>query len=489
MSGPLIDDRTETLGLPLPHPQNHAADDCLRLRESLQKMDAAAKLLDAAVTENALTASNSDKALDTKISEAKKAADDAQTAADAKVALTGNETIAGVKTFSSTPKAPAPAAESNDTSLAPTVWIRDMLRLEVEALSGGRNTVVRDVKNNPHIMVVIPRFNLQDIDASLGTGTHPAFIVNGVTKSEILVGKYLASKGSGDWVQTLSHKFPWVLIDFDTSLAKCRALGPNFGLCTHAMRSARALWLWKNFGEHYYCGNTNYGRDYVNHWQTGTLNYTDMIPGDSGAWNAGKHSYNATGSGPVEWNDDETPHGISDATGSVWEWSAGLRIVNAEIQVIPNNDAMLKTCDMSADSSEWKAILGSNGSLVSPGTSGTLKWDADRAQTKTSNQDGAPRLNTVIANPTRGAWQFCELKALTAASGVTAPATARALGFWPMDNKVQGGLWTYNGGGERLALAGGDWANGATCGPFALNLNYGRTYAGRNVGFRPAYVS
>lgn len=39
-------------------------------------------------------------------------------------------------------------------------------------------------------MNVIPKFNLQDIDASLGNGVHPAFVVNGVEKSEIFIGQY-----------------------------------------------------------------------------------------------------------------------------------------------------------------------------------------------------------------------------------------------------------------------------------------------------------
>lgn len=71
-----------------------------------------------------------------------------------------------------------------------TISIPDNLRQSVEAASGGRNTVIYDVKGYPSIMCVIPKFNLQDIDPSLGTGVHPAFLVNGVEKPEIFIGKF-----------------------------------------------------------------------------------------------------------------------------------------------------------------------------------------------------------------------------------------------------------------------------------------------------------
>lgn len=63
--------------------------------------------------------------------------------------------------------------------------------------------------------------------------------------------------------------------------------------------------------------------------------------------------------------------------GNVWEWVAGLRLVNGEIQIIPDNDAAFASTDMSASSPLWKAIRASDGALVSPGTSGTLKYDID----------------------------------------------------------------------------------------------------------------
>ena len=108
---------------------------------------------------------------------------------------TGAETIAGQKTFTVGPAVPTPNEGDNSEQAANTeyvtqavakassevtVLLRDEMRAEVERASSGRNTVIRDAKGNPHVMVVIPRFNLETIDASLGTGPHPAFVVNGV---------------------------------------------------------------------------------------------------------------------------------------------------------------------------------------------------------------------------------------------------------------------------------------------------------------------
>lgn len=93
-------------------------------------------------------------------------------------------------------------------------------------------------------------------------------------------------------------------------------------------------------------GNTDWGKDYYHNDEQGKVS------------NLGR-TY--TGTGPVTWNHDHTPYGVSDLNGNVWEWLAGLRIKDGVIEFIPDNKAASPYCDLSKDSAEWQQAETSKG--------------------------------------------------------------------------------------------------------------------------------
>ena len=70
-----------------------------------------------------------------------------------------------------------------------TILIKDSLRQSVELASGGLQTVLYTAKGQPTYMNIIQKYDMSTIDPSL-SGTHPAFIVDGVEKPEIFIGTY-----------------------------------------------------------------------------------------------------------------------------------------------------------------------------------------------------------------------------------------------------------------------------------------------------------
>ncbi len=361
--------------------------------------------------------------------------------------------------------------------MAITISIPDALRQSVEAASGGKNTVLYDSKGYPSIMVRIPKFNLQDIDASLGTGTHPAFIVNGVEKSEMFIGKFQAIVHDGNAL-SLPGQDPANSYTFDQALSYCAAKGIGWHLMTNAEWAAIALWCWKN-------GFMPRGNN--NNLSDASAAYERAVKATIGADNR-----SLTGTGPASWYHDNTPFGIADLNGNVWEWAGGMRLNNGEIQILENNNAADNTKDQSASSTLWKAILASNGSLVAPGTAGTCKYDSVNAGT--TGQVGPAQLDDVRDNsnaPASGddGYTYNTFQGLTADTGITPPALLKQLALFPIATTGLGddGMWTRNYN-ERLLLRGGSWADASAAGVFAIHLYGARSIVDYIVGFRPACV-
>lgn len=137
---------------------------------------------------------------------------------------------------------------------------------------------------------------------------------------------------------------PTVNITFDEAVQACRCKGLGWHLMTaveyeYLLNQSRE----KGTMPH---GNTDWGKDYYHKDEQG------KVSGFGRTY---------TGTGPVTWNHDHTPYGVSDLNGNVWEWLAGLRIKDGVIEFIPDNKAASTYCDLSKDSTEWQQVETSKG--------------------------------------------------------------------------------------------------------------------------------
>lgn len=329
---------------------------------------------------------------------------------------------------------------------------------------GGNNKVIFDDLEKPSIMVGIPKMKYSDLITSGTQDVLDVFKVDGVEREMLYISKYI-NVVVNDRAYSLPMKDPKAYIDFDASLAACRKKGAGWGLTPNGLWGA--LMLWCNRNNFLPRGNTNWDRSYEKAYEKGVNTYID------GAHGGGR---TATGSGPVTWNHDGSPAGIADLCGNTWEWVAGLRIVAGEIQIIPYGNCMKADCDMTANSTEWKAIK-PDGTFVNPGTAGTLHYDYKESK-------------IVIAASTTSTFNNNIALSQLAADGVEIPQIVKALGLIKDEKDIYpttGHQLYVNTDGERLPVRGSSF-DGTSGGGFgALILGRARSYVGSNVGFRSAY--
>lgn len=341
----------------------------------------------------------------------------------------------------------------------------DDLKLSIEALSGGKNTVLFDDLGMPSVMVPFPKLKMSDLIAGGSENIHPAFSVDGVEKGVIYVSKYqnivLNERG-----YSLPMRDPRASLNFDQAVSYCRNKGKGWSLTPYSLWSAIALWCRKNGTMPR--GNNNYGADHAYGHEKGVPTY----------YESGKIARCATGSGPNTWNHNWMPDGIADLNGNVWEWCAGMRLMNGEIQIIPYANCMAADASMGASSTLWKAIA-ADGTLVEPGTAGTLKYNYVSGHIQLTSGDITPE----------DTWRGDTYQNMTLDSALTVPEIAKALLIYPDEpGGDYGGDGHYmNNSGERLPRCGGYWSNTSLAGVFYVYLNFPRSGSYTNVGFRSAY--
>ena len=270
------------------------------------------------------------------------------------------------------------------------------------------------------------------------------------------VSEYLISKYPNTLINGVPHSLPFqkpaVDINHDKAIELCEAKGPGWHLLTNDEWAALALQSWEN--DTMPTGNTNSGKSHSHPEQSGTTY---------------EHSYGKTltGSGPVAWNHDRTAEGVSDMCGNVWEHVGGIRFMDGQVQVIPNNGAAAGA-DQSKDSQEWEAIYTADGDPIyfNP-REGEIFVEPTEAEDK--EYDGV---------------RFTEL----AANSLDIPEQLIKLGLFPPNGYESDEFFWIDNEGERCVFRGGDWYGGASAGVFSLDGHYSRSHSSASFGFRSAYV-
>ncbi len=342
----------------------------------------------------------------------------------------------------------------------------DDLKLAVEALSGGKNTVILDDLGMPSIMVIVPQWKSSEIITGATETIHPAFVIDGTNKEKVAISKYQNIVVSNR-AYSLPMQDPKANITADAARTACRNKGDYWSLTPFALWSAIALWCKKNGTMPH--GNNNYGKDVTYGYEKGVAS----MALDS----SNRIQRTATGSGPATWYHDFTQAGIADLNGNVSEWCDGMRLNNGEIQIIPYANCALPSADNGASSTQWKAIK-SDGSLVAPGTTGTLKydWANSKITLATSITTSADESRNTV------------FQSIAAATGLTVPQIIKELALFPADaDGYEGDNFYMNNTGERFPARGGSWLGTSSAGVFDTGLRNPRSISYDSIGFRSAF--
>ncbi len=356
--------------------------------------------------------------------------------------------------------ATAVATGNLETALPASAYIKDANRYAVERASGGRQTVLYDDLGNPSVMNIIPIFRYEDLGYSedMGAGVVSCFDVGtGANKSEIFIGAFQSSL-VGNRAVSLPRVAPATSVNFDAAKGYCANKGAGWHLMTMHEWAAISLWCMANGFEPR--GNTNYGRAHDRYVERGRR-MDGRMPGDT----AGTASVHA-GSGPDAWRHNNSPWGISDLVGNVWEWLDGFKLQAGQI--------IASTFNTQAEAS-WAAQAAYFDSTMATG-------GAPRLSDAVVN-----RLGTIGDNTNAGYTADENFAVMTKTGTYVSNQLLKRLLVEPSTVLPKGRVYMRNFG-ERLPYRGGAWNNGSDAGLAALDCRSSRVSTYGSLGFRLAFA-
>lgn len=297
-------------------------------------------------------------------------------------------------------------------------------------------------------MIFIPKFKWSDVMEDGPDRTCSAFIVGGKEIEGFYVSKYQNHVEDGCAYSEEGHD-PVGLLTIDEARLACKNKGKGWHLMTNSEWMAVAYWCQK-------CQSSISEDDHF------------------------------------EW----LPEGFG-LTARLWEFAAGLRLKNGEIQVIPDNDSALNV-DESRDSVLWKAV-DSNGFLVVPKSKGTLYLDGTQEgndRTEINEIAGGVVLSYSVEYMQHTAGDVDKDYAcsciyqdeLKPRAGVHVPEFLKEIGIGVNGNGSKKHILYVRNFGERIAIRGGNQDAYEHAGPFAMFMSHPRTIRSSTNGFRAAYI-
>lgn len=342
---------------------------------------------------------------------------------------------------------------------------------DLRAAAGNANSeIILDDLGIPSVMQKTPLVYLDELGIGSAHTPHPAFIINDKVVPYIYVPSFIPTI-KNNRAYSLPNQDPANCVTFDRAVEVCYNKGAGWHLMTaaewgllHNLITAAGLEP---------RGNTAQGKSHAKAYERGVLS----------PQNPANVYRTLTGTGGKNW----AAYGVNDIVGNVHKWIAGARLVDGEIQVIPNNNAAIHNTDLGANSAAWRAIM-PNGTLVAPGTAGTLKFDYTG---NPANGTSAFHITTTLehkqADDSAG-YGAKDFGTLTAKSGVTIPDLLKALAFFPNSDKTGRGFMYFRNNGERLLLRSGYYGDGGYAGEAYGHFNSPRSISSVDVGLFSAYV-